>query len=51
MLIVKCPQCKHNQNYDPKAGSLSEKSKKCVYCGKSFKVHSDLKKSRIVKEI
>lgn len=49
MIIVKCPKCKHNMNYMPKPGMITEKSKRCVYCGHTFKVHSNLEKNRIVK--
>lgn len=48
MLLVKCPKCLHDQKYAPN-GNI--KSKRCVYCGKTFKVHADLSKSRIVKSI
>ncbi|MFA5796639.1 MAG: hypothetical protein WC916_01210 [Candidatus Woesearchaeota archaeon] len=48
MIIVKCPKCKHNQNVLPRPGILTVKSKRCVYCGFTFKIHADLKKSRIV---
>lgn len=49
MMIVKCPKCKHNMKYSPKRGEISNKSKRCVYCGHTFKIHSDLEKSRIIK--
>lgn|GEM_PF-824327 len=50
VFIVKCPSCGHNQRYQPKTGVLTKKSKRCVYCGRTFKVHSSLPKSRIVKK-
>ena len=48
MLKVSCPKCKHQMNYDPKPGSITDKIKRCVYCGHSFKVHSNPDNSRIV---
>jgi hypothetical protein len=49
MIIVKCPKCKHDMKYDPKPGMITSKSKRCVYCGHTFKIHSDLEKSKIVR--
>lgn len=54
MLKVKCPKCHHEMLYDPKSSGsivsdITKKVKKCVYCGHSFKVHSTLLKTRIVK--
>ena len=51
MFVVKCPECKHDMRYQPiKAGVVSEKKKKCVYCGHTFKIHTSSIKSRIVRE-
>lgn len=33
-----------------KEGLVTEKKKKCVYCGHTFKIHTDLLRSRIVAE-
>jgi len=52
MIIVKCPNCGNTQKTDPrveKQGDLTKKVKRCVYCGKSFKIHSNQTKSRILK--
>ena len=49
MLKVRCPKCKHNMNYLPQPGMLTTKSKRCVYCGHTFKIHSNQMKSRNVK--
>ena len=49
MLVVKCPGCGHDQRYQPRGGRIQEKAKRCVYCGRSFKVHASMPKSRIVK--
>jgi DNA-directed RNA polymerase subunit RPC12/RpoP len=49
MLLVRCPRCGHDMKYLPKPGLLSEKSKRCVYCGRNFKVHSSLPASRVVR--
>ncbi|MFH1072484.1 MAG: hypothetical protein V1743_03585 [Nanoarchaeota archaeon] len=51
MLKLRCPRCKQDMLYDPKAGSITSKVKRCVYCGHSFKVHTSPEKSRIVQEI
>lgn len=54
MLQVRCPKCRKIMNYDPKTirtGGITSKSKRCVYCGHTFKVHSNQEKSRIVKII
>lgn len=37
-------------NYQPK-GDLNKKKKKCVYCGKTFTVHSNMNKSNILKKL
>ncbi|MGV8163024.1 MAG: hypothetical protein ACP5N2_06860 [Candidatus Nanoarchaeia archaeon] len=52
MLIVRCPKCGKDQRTAPivkREGDLTNKVKRCVYCGHSFKIHSSLAKSRIVK--
>lgn len=56
MLKVSCPKCKKVQNYQPQlidniTKSLNTKIKRCVYCGYSFKIHSNQEKSRIVENI
>ncbi len=56
MLKVSCPKCKKVQNYEPKIKninhySITTKIKRCVYCGYSFKVHSNQEKSRIVENV
>lgn len=55
ILTVRCPKCGHDQKYQPMGvagpGSCVDivvKAKRCVYCGRSFKVHSCLPKTRIV---
>ena len=48
MLKVSCPKCKHVMNYEPRGGMISSKTKTCVYCGHTFKVHSNQEKSRII---
>jgi len=44
--LVKCPKCKHDMKYQTEDSILSKKVKRCVYCGRSFKVID-----RIVKRI
>jgi len=51
MLKLRCPRCRQDMLYDPKSGSLTTKVKRCVYCGYSFKVHTNPEKSRIIKEV
>ncbi|HYD03947.1 MAG TPA: hypothetical protein VEC16_06655 [Alphaproteobacteria bacterium] len=48
ILKVRCPNCKNPQNYIPAGGQVAGKSKRCVYCGKSFKVHSGPEDSQIL---
>lgn len=48
MLLVRCPACHHDQKYQPNGGPISEKKKRCVYCGRSFTVHANQERSRIV---
>ena len=49
MLEVKCPSCHHIMKYQPKEGTITEKVKRCVYCGRSFKIHASLNESRVHK--
>ena len=52
VFVVVCPNCKNTQRTDPKLKKLtdvSNKSKRCVYCGKSFKIHKNINDSQIVK--
>ncbi len=54
LLLVRCDKCGNNQKVAPRVKSrsdVSKKSKRCVYCGKSFKIHSGLDNSRILKEL
>jgi len=48
MITVKCPKCRKLQKYEPRQGRLTKKYKTCVYCGRSFKIHSNEHLSRIV---
>ncbi|MEM4710634.1 MAG: hypothetical protein QXL18_01670 [Candidatus Woesearchaeota archaeon] len=49
MIIVMCPKCFKKQKYLPQKGLLSEKSKRCVYCGHTFKIYINPYKNRILK--
>ena len=51
MFLLKCSSCGNTMKYQPKGGSVIGKKKRCVYCGKTFTVHSNPLKSSIVKEI
>jgi hypothetical protein len=37
--------------YQPRPGMLSEKKKRCVYCGATFTVHANIEKTRIVSRL
>jgi len=45
MFVLKCPKCGNKMKCEPQEGAISGKSKKCVYCGRSFKI-----KGRVVSE-
>jgi uncharacterized Zn-finger protein len=44
MLLLKCPKCGNKMKCNPKAGELKDKSKRCVYCGRSFKLIGNIAK-------
>jgi hypothetical protein len=47
---VQCPKCKNIQRYENRK-NITTGVKKCVFCGKSFKVHTNIGSlSRIVKK-
>ncbi|MBU1199428.1 MAG: hypothetical protein KKF46_07005 [Nanoarchaeota archaeon] len=48
-LIVICPKCKHQQKTNPQ--KIVSAVKTCVYCGKRFKIHSNEKKTQILKRV
>lgn len=37
MLLI-CPKCKNKMKYQPLFGPIRDKRKRCVYCGRSFKI-------------
>ncbi|MBD3354669.1 hypothetical protein GF361_01635 [Candidatus Woesearchaeota archaeon] len=46
MFLVKCPHCKQNMKYQKMKGyGLKDKRKRCVYCGRSFKIKGNILKS------
>ncbi|MCC7574041.1 hypothetical protein KO361_00415 [Candidatus Woesearchaeota archaeon] len=54
MFVVRCDRCGNDQKVAPRIKGrweVSGKSKRCVYCGKTFKIHSDFSKTRIVREL
>jgi len=42
MLLLKCPKCKNNMKYQSMDGNIIGKSKRCVYCGRSFKIRDNI---------
>ncbi|MEM0231252.1 MAG: hypothetical protein QXW00_00530 [Candidatus Woesearchaeota archaeon] len=44
VLVVRCPFCSHNMKYAPKEMRPSNR-KRCVYCGRYFKVEGNLEDS------
>jgi len=50
ILLVKCPKCGKNMKVAPRI-DVTKATKRCVYCGKSFKIHTSPKDSRIVKRL
>ena len=51
MFKVMCPKCGNKMNYAPRKGLPMRKVKRCVYCGKSFTVHSGGNNTRIVRRL
>jgi uncharacterized Zn-finger protein len=37
-----CPQCKHHMKYEARDAILANKVKKCVYCGKNYRVRTNI---------
>jgi len=46
---VMCPKCGGKQLTEPR-GLITTARKKCVYCGKSFKIHTHIAKSSTILE-
>jgi len=42
MLLLKCPKCGNKMKCNPEAGELKGKSKRCVYCGRSFLIEKNI---------
>ena len=42
MLLLQCPNCKNRMKYQSTDGYVFKKVKKCVYCGRSFKVSENI---------
>lgn len=38
MKLLKCPKCGNTMNYMPRNTLTVKNKKRCVYCGKTFKV-------------
>lgn len=41
MLLLKCPKCGHEMRCSPR-GSISGKKKRCVYCGRAFRIEGNI---------
>jgi len=50
MLTVKCPKCSNEMKCSPRK-AITKAIKVCVFCGRSFKIHTNIEKSRIVKKV
>jgi hypothetical protein len=52
MLTVRCPKCHHDQLCDPRISqetpTVVGKKKRCVYCGMTFSIHSNMECTNIV---
>lgn len=44
MLLLKCPKCGNQMKCNPKAGELAGKTKRCVYCGRTFRIMGNILK-------
>ena len=44
MLLLRCPKCKQTMKYQPKDVILTKKVKRCVYCGRSYRVGKNIVK-------
>ena len=44
MFLLKCPKCGNDMKYQTEDIILSKKAKRCVYCGRSFKVKDHILK-------
>jgi transposase-like protein len=42
IFLLRCPKCKNNMKYNANSIYLADKRKRCVYCGKSFKVSENI---------
>lgn len=38
MLTVRCPKCHNSMKYESKSDFPASKTKKCVFCNRSFKI-------------
>ena len=50
IILCKCPKCGKNQKTQP-SKKLIDSRKRCVYCGKSFRVYKNVNDNTIVKII
>ncbi len=42
MFLLKCPKCGNKMKYQSKGIVLTGKRKRCVYCGKSYKIRDSI---------
>ena len=50
MFLVQCPGCGQQMKTRPRK-KVKDSVKRCVYCGKSFKIHCNVNSSRIVTQV
>lgn len=51
LLLVRCNHCGNDQKTSPKGQVLTNKSKRCVYCGKTFKYYNNVNDNRLIKRL
>lgn len=44
LFLLKCPGCKNDMKYNARDTILHNKIKRCVYCGKNYRVKNNILK-------
>jgi uncharacterized protein YbaR (Trm112 family) len=42
ILLLRCPKCKNNMRYNSTSVYPADRRKRCVYCGKSYKIKDNI---------